>query len=160
MEGSEEPIARGYDRANVKAESAQYCTQLQRFIIERRICFIQKLLFRLDQITGKYGKTSMLGAIQFDFPIRRPNYRFVNEAIFSAVIGTLVPADGAGVVRASVDVNHIGHNANYTAHLGGRKAAMIWESLHTNLTCPVCALIRSSQADGDDYIGDSHFAIS
>ena len=83
----------------------------------------------------------MLGAIQFDFPIRRPNYRFVNEAIFSAVIGTLVPADGAGVVRASVDVNHIGHNANYTAHLGGRKAAMIWESLHTNLTCPVCAVV-------------------
>src|SRR3984957_13917690 len=63
MAGSEEPIARGYDRANVKAESAQYCTQLRRFIIERRICFIQKLLFRLDQITGKYGKTSMLGAI-------------------------------------------------------------------------------------------------
>jgi len=85
----------------------------------------------------------MLGAIQFDFPVRRPNYRFVNEAIFSAVIGTLVPADGAGVVRASVDVNHIGHNANYTAHLGGRKAAMIWESLHTNLTFPVCAFIRS-----------------
>jgi len=83
--------------------------------------FIQKLLFRLDQITGKYGKTSMLGAIQFDFPIRRPNYRFVNEAIFSAVIGTLVPADGAGVVRASVDVNHIGHNANYTAHLADER---------------------------------------
>jgi|HubBroStandDraft_5_1064220.scaffolds.fasta_scaffold219450_2 hypothetical protein len=56
MEGSEEPIARGYDRANVKAESAQYCTQLRRFIIERRICFIQKLLFRLDQITASTEK--------------------------------------------------------------------------------------------------------
>ena len=72
----------------------------------------------------------MLGAIQFDFPIRGPNYRFANEAAFAAVIGTLVPPDGAGVVRASVDVNHIGHSANYRADLGGRKASMIYESLH------------------------------
>jgi hypothetical protein len=83
--------------------------------------FYPKAIIPAGSNYGKYGKTSMLGAIQFDFPIRRPNYRFVNEAIFSAVIGTLVPADGAGVVRASVDVNHIGHNANYTAHLADER---------------------------------------
>jgi hypothetical protein len=80
----------------------------------------------------------MLGAIQFDFPIRRPNYRFANEAAFPAVIGTFVPADGACVVRASVDVNHVGHNANHTADWADK--GQPWLRITTlNLTCPVCA---------------------
>lgn len=60
----------------------------------------------------------MLGAIEFDFPIGRPNNGFVANCIRLAAVRTHSTADGARLVRTPVDVNHVGHEANCTADSG------------------------------------------
>jgi hypothetical protein len=57
----------------------------------------------------------MRGAVEFNFPIRRSNNRFVGNSIRVAAVRALVTADRARLVRASVDVDHVGHWLDYTA---------------------------------------------
>ena len=60
-------------------------------------------------------KVAVLGATQFNFPIRRPDYRLAHETAGSTIVRTLVTARGARFVRASVDVHHVGHRPDYIA---------------------------------------------
>ena len=57
----------------------------------------------------------MLGAVEFDFPIRRPDNRLIGHSIRVAAVRALLTADGTRLVRARVDVNDIGHSRDYTA---------------------------------------------
>jgi hypothetical protein len=49
----------------------------------------------------------MLGAVEFDFPISRPNNRFVGNGIRVAAIRALLTANRTRLIRASVDVNYV-----------------------------------------------------
>jgi hypothetical protein len=51
----------------------------------------------------------MLGTIEFNFPIRGPNNGFVGKGIRFAAVSALVTTHGTRLVRAYLDVNHIGH---------------------------------------------------
>ena len=51
----------------------------------------------------------MLRAVQFDFPIRRPDYGLAGESFHPTVIRAFVAAYGTSFVRASVDVNNVRH---------------------------------------------------
>ena len=80
----------------------------------------------------------MLGTIQFDFPIGGPNDRFARNRVRLTAICTLLTANWTDPERASVDVNHVGHNANHTADWADE--GQLWLRIVTlNLTCPVCA---------------------
>jgi hypothetical protein len=58
----------------------------------------------------------MLGTIEFNFPIRGPNNGFVGKGIRFAAVSALVTTHGTSLVRAYVDVNHIGHRPDYIAN--------------------------------------------
>ena len=45
--------------------------------------FYFRVLLRLNQIPCKYPEVSMLRAIEFDLPVRRPNNRLVGDYISS-----------------------------------------------------------------------------
>lgn len=60
----------------------------------------------------------MLGAVQFDFPIRRPDNRLIGHRIGVAAIRALLTADGTRLVGVCVDVNDVGHSLDYTADAG------------------------------------------
>ncbi len=62
----------------------------------------------------------MLGAVEFDFPIGRPNNRLVGNSIRAATIRALLAANRTRLVRVSVDVNHVRHLPDYTADAGNR----------------------------------------
>ena len=62
----------------------------------------------------------MLGAIELDFPIRRPNDRLVGECIRLAAVRALLAAHWTCLVGTPVDVHDVGHWADYTANLGNR----------------------------------------
>jgi hypothetical protein len=62
----------------------------------------------------------MLGAIQFNFPISRPNNRFVGCGLRVATVRALLTAHRTCFVGGSVNVNHVGHWPDYTADLGNR----------------------------------------
>jgi len=66
-------------------------------------------LRRLDQASGKYRKSSVLGTVQFDFPIGGPDDRLADEIFHAAVVRTFMTADRTRLVRISVDVNYVGH---------------------------------------------------
>ena len=57
----------------------------------------------------------MLGAVEFDFPVHRPNNRLIGYSTHIATIRALLTADRTRRVRARVDVNDIGHSRDYTA---------------------------------------------
>jgi hypothetical protein len=57
----------------------------------------------------------MFGAVEFDFPISRPNNRFIGNRIRVAAVRALLTAHRTRFVRASVDVNHVRHWPDYTA---------------------------------------------
>ncbi len=77
-------------------------------------------LLRLNQISCQNPEVSMLGAVEFDFPIGRPNDRLVGNSIRVATIRALLAANRTRLVRASVDVNHVRHFPDYTADAGDR----------------------------------------
>jgi hypothetical protein len=62
----------------------------------------------------------MLGAIEFNFPIRRPNNRFVGNRICVAAVRAFLTAHWTRLVRTPVDVHHVGHVPDYTADTGDR----------------------------------------
>jgi hypothetical protein len=62
----------------------------------------------------------MLGAIQFNFPISRPNNRFVGYSLRVAPVRALPTTNRTRLVRTSVDVNHVRHWPDYTADAGNR----------------------------------------
>jgi hypothetical protein len=62
----------------------------------------------------------MLGAIEFNFPIRGPNNRLIDDYICLAAVRALVTAYRTRLVGASVDVNHVGHWPDYTADSANR----------------------------------------
>jgi len=62
----------------------------------------------------------MLGAIEFNFPIRRPNNRFTGNSTRVAAVRTLLTAHRTRLVRVSVDVNYVRHRPDYTADAGNR----------------------------------------
>ena|SRR5271156_1260166 len=64
-------------------------------------------LRRLDQISGKYQKSSVVGTVQFDFPIPGPNYGLADEIFHTVVVRTLIAANGTRLVGVSVDVNYV-----------------------------------------------------
>jgi hypothetical protein len=57
----------------------------------------------------------MLGAVEFDFPIGRPDDRFVSNCIGLAAVRALLTAHRTRLVGASVGVNHVGHCVDYIA---------------------------------------------
>ena len=63
----------------------------------------------------------MVTAVEFDFPIRRPNDRLVRHSIGIAAIRALLTAHRTRLVRICVDVNHIGHSQDYTADAGNHE---------------------------------------
>jgi hypothetical protein len=60
----------------------------------------------------------MHGAVEFNLPIRRPNNRLVGDCIRLAAIRALLAAHRTRLVRASVNVHHVGHWPDYTADTG------------------------------------------
>ena len=62
----------------------------------------------------------MLRAVEFDFPIRRPNDRLALHSVRIATIRALLTAHRTRLVRICVDVNHIGHLRDYTADAGNQ----------------------------------------
>jgi hypothetical protein len=64
----------------------------------------------------------MLGTMEFNFPIRRSNNGFVGNGIRWAAVSALLTADRTRLVRASVDVDHVGHWPDYTADTGKNRA--------------------------------------
>jgi hypothetical protein len=51
----------------------------------------------------------MLRAVEFDFPVSRPNDRLIGSSIRVAAVRALLTAYRARLVRASVNVNHVWH---------------------------------------------------
>jgi hypothetical protein len=84
---------------------------------QKQISF-QSALLPLNQIPSQNPEVSMFGAMQFDFPIRRPNNRFVGNSIRVAAVRALLTAHRTRLVRASVDMNHARHWPDYTADAG------------------------------------------
>jgi hypothetical protein len=68
-----------------------------------------------DQIPSQHSEVAVLGAVQFDFPISRPNNSVVNTYIRVAPVCAFLSAHRAGFVRASADVNHAWHWQDYPA---------------------------------------------
>jgi hypothetical protein len=66
-------------------------------------------LRRLNQIPRQNPEESMLRAVEFDFPVSRPNDRLIGSSIRVAAVRALLTAYRARLVRASVNVNHVWH---------------------------------------------------
>ena len=94
----------------------------------------------------------MVRAVEFDFPIRRPNDRLVRHSIRIAAIRALLTAHRTRLVRIGVYVNHIGHSRDYTADAAnqappsaeaGRNLPLIHQ-ITVGTTCTCSCNMRSS----------------
>jgi hypothetical protein len=68
-----------------------------------------RVLLRLNQISRQNPEESVVGAMEFDFPISGPNDRFVGNCTRVAAVRALLPAHRTGLVSASANVHHVGH---------------------------------------------------
>jgi hypothetical protein len=68
----------------------------------------------------------VLGTVQFNFPIRRSDYRFAHEFAGSPIVRTLVTTHGTCFVRTSVDVDRVRRWADYTADPGSCVECSLW----------------------------------
>jgi hypothetical protein len=75
-------------------------------------------LFRLNQTPCQNLEMSVLRAIEFNFPIRRPNYRFVYNGTRIAPVRALLTTHWTCLVGSSVNVDRVGHWTDYTADAG------------------------------------------
>ena len=64
----------------------------------------------------------MLGAVEFDFPVSRSDNRFVRNSIRVAAVRALLTAHWTRLVRASGDVNHVGHWPHHLVTGGAENA--------------------------------------
>jgi hypothetical protein len=82
-------------------------------------------LLRLNQISCQNPEESVLRAVEFDFPISRPNDRFVGNGIRVAAVRALLTANRTRLVRTPVDVHDVGHLPDYTADTGKNRAFQV-----------------------------------
>ncbi len=77
--------------------------------VREQECRREKISFEvftgLNKISGQNPEVSVLGAVEFDFPIRRSNNGLVGECIRLAAIRALLAAHRTCFVRGSVNVD-------------------------------------------------------